>query len=152
RQFGGALTKKVGLRVMSSNLSITDDPTSSDASGHAMIGGYRLDDEGVPAQKVDVIKGGFLKELLTSRTPSRKGAVSNGHARRTAAGGMFHGSATNLILSGKGGESRKALEARLIASARAEGLGYGLIIRAFDDAAVTAAPEFSRRELVQMLS
>jgi len=152
KQFGGALTKKIGLRVMSSNLSITDDPTVSDTAGHAMIGGYRLDDEGVPAQKVDVIKGGFLKELLRSRTPSRKGAVSNGHARRTAPGGMFHGSATNLLLTGKGGESRKALEAKLIASARAEGLGYGLIIRAFDDGAITAAPEFSRRELVQMLS
>jgi TldD protein len=152
KQFGGALTKKVGLRVVSSNLSFTDDPTLLEAAGHALIGGYRLDDEGVPAQKVDVIKNGFLKELLTSRTPSRKGAVSNGHARRTAAGGMFHGSATNLIVTGKGGVPRKALEQKLIASARAEGLGYGLIIRAFDDGAVTSAPEFSRRELVQMLS
>ncbi len=152
KQFGGALTKKVGLRVMSSFLSITDDPTAADAAGHAMIGGYRLDDEGVPAQKVDVIKNGFLKELLTSRTPSRKGAVSNGHARRTAAGGMFHGSATNLILKGAGGESRKALEAKLVAAAKGDGLGYGLIIRSFDDGAVTSAPEFSRRELVQMLS
>ncbi len=152
KQFGGALTKKVGLRVMSPNLSITDDPTAVDAVTHAMIGGYRLDDEGVPAQKVQVVKDGFLKELLTSRTPSRKGAVSNGHARRTAAGGMFHGSATNLVLTGRGGTSRKALEARLVSSARAEGLGYGIIVRSFDDAAVTAAPEFSRRELVQMLS
>ena len=152
KQFGGALTKKVGLRVMSSNLSITDDPTASDAAGHAMIGGYKLDDEGVAAQKVEVVRDGFLKQLLTSRTPSRKGAVSNGHARRTAAGGMFHGSATNLILTGKGGESRKALEARLVSVARGEGLGYGLIVRDFDDAAVTALPEFSRRELVQMLS
>lgn len=152
KQFGGALTKKVGLRVMTSNLSITDDPTATDAAGHAMIGGYRLDDEGVPAEKVDVIKGGFLKQLLTSRTPSRKGAVSNGHARRTAAGGMFHGSATNLILKGTGGQSRGALEARLVAAAKDDGLKYGLIIRAFDDGAITSEPEYSRRELVQMLS
>jgi TldD protein len=152
KQFGGALTKKVGLRVMTPNLSILDDPTASDAAGHAMIGGYHLDDEGVPAQKVQVVKDGFLKELLTSRTPSRKGAVSNGHARRTAAGGMFHGTATNLIISAKGGVPRKALEQQLVAAARAEGLGYGLVIRAFDDGAITAAPESSRRELVQMLS
>lgn len=152
KQFGGALTKKLGLRVMSSNLSITDDPTAADAAGHAMIGGYQLDDEGVPAQKVEVIKGGFLKQLLTSRTPSRKGAVSNGHARRTAAGGMFHGSATNLILKGTGGQSRAALEARLLAAAKDDGLKYGLIIRSFDDGAITSDPEYSRRELVQMLS
>jgi hypothetical protein len=152
KQFGGALTKKLGLRVMSSTLSITDDPTAADASGKAMIGGYKLDDEGVAAQKVDVVKGGFLKALLTSRTPSRKGAVSNGHARRTAAGGMFHGSATNLILKGSGGQSRQALEAQLLSAARSDGLGYGLIVRAFDDGAITSAPESSRRELIQMLS
>jgi hypothetical protein len=152
KQFGGALTKKVGLRVMSSNLSITDDPTTNDAAGHALIGGYRLDDEGTPGQKVDVIKGGFLKELLTSRTPSRKGAVSNGHARRTAAGGMFHGSATNLFLKGSGGQARASLEAKLLAAAKDDGLKYGLVIRAFDDGAITSEPEYSRRELVQMLS
>ncbi len=152
KQFGGALTKKVGLRVLTPTLSIVDDPTMTDAAGKAMIGGYHLDDEGVPAQKVEVVKGGFLKQLLTSRTPSRKGAVSNGHARRTAGGGVFHGSATNLFLSGKGGVPRKALEQKLLAAARAEGLPYGLIVRSFDDAAVTAAPEFTRRELVQLIS
>lgn len=152
KQFGGALTKKVGLRVMTPTLSITDDPTMTDAAGKAMIGGYHLDDEGVPGQRVEVVKSGFLKQLLTSRTPSRKGAVSNGHARRTAGGGVFHGSATNLFLSGKGGVPRKALEQKLIAEARAEGLPYGLIVRSFDDAAVTAAPEFTRRELVQLIS
>ena len=46
---------------------------------------------------------------------------------------------------------RKALEARLVAEARGEGLKYGLVIRRFDDAAITGAPEFTRRELVQML-
>jgi len=111
--FGGALTKKVGLKVMSAFLSIVDDPTSTDFGKAPMIGGYKLDDEGVPGQKVDVVKNGFLKALLTSRTPSRKGATSNGHARRTIAGGMFHGSATNLILSGRGGLSRPAIERKL---------------------------------------
>jgi TldD protein len=152
KQFGGALTKKVGLKVMSAFLSIIDDPTSNDLMGKPVIGGYKLDDEGVPGQRVDVVKQGFLKALLTSRTPSRKGATSNGHARRTIAGGMFHGSATNLILSGRGGMSRRALEHKLLAEARSEGLEYGLVISVFDDAAITAAPEFSRRELVQMLS
>jgi TldD protein len=151
KQFGGALTDKINLRVLAPNLSIVDDPTAREGGGKALIGGYKIDDEGVPAQRVEVVKDGSLKTLLTSRTPSAKGMTSNGHARRTAEGGAFHGSATNMFVSGKTTVSRAALKAKLIATARAEGLKYGLIIRRFDDAAITAAPEFSRRELVQLI-
>jgi hypothetical protein len=105
----------------------------------------------VSSQRIEVIKDGVLKTLLTSRTPSAKGQTSNGHARRTADGGAFHGSATNLFLNGRGGTSRAALVGKLLSSARGEGLKYGLIIRKLDDAAITSAPEFSRRELVQMI-
>lgn len=151
RQFGGALTDKIGLRVMSPQLSVVDDPTANDGDGKALIGGYKIDDEGVAAQRVQVVKDGKLQTLLTSRTPSQKDQQSNGHARRTADGGAFHGSATNLFLSAKGGMSRRALEGRLVSAARGEGLKYGLLVRSFDDAAITGAPEFTRRELVQMI-
>ncbi len=151
KTFGGALTDKVGLRPLSPLLSIVDDPTAKDGAGKALIGGYRIDDEGVPAQRIEVVKDGTLKTLLTSRTPSQKGQQSNGHARRTGDGGSFHGSATNLFLVGKGGVGRKQLEQKLVAAARAEGLKYGLVIRRFDDAAITSAPDFSRRELVAMI-
>ena len=151
KTFGGALTDKVGLRVLSPSLSIFDDPTAREGAGKALIGGYKIDDEGVAAQKVEVIKDGTLKTLLTSRTPSAKGQTSNGHARRTADGGAFHGSATNLFVSGKGAMPRKALEQRLVSAAQQEGLKYGIVIRRFDDAAITSAPEFSRRELVSMI-
>ena len=151
KTFGGALTDKVGLKPLSPLLSIVDDPTSKTGAGKALIGGYKIDDEGVPAQRVEVVKDGRLKTLLTSRTPSHKGQQSNGHARRTANGGSFHGSATNLFVTGKGAVSRKQLEQKLLAAARADGLKYGLIIKRLDDAAVTSAPEFSRRELVQLI-
>jgi TldD protein len=151
KTFGGALTDKVGLRVLAPNLTIADDPTAKEGAGKALIGGYKIDDEGVAAQRVEVIKDGVLKTLLTSRTPSAKGQSSNGHARRIADGGAFHGSATNLFVSGKNALPRKALEQRLVAAAQAEGLKYGIVIKRFDDAAVTAAPEFSRRELVAMI-
>jgi hypothetical protein len=156
RLIGGALTDKVGLRVLSPNLSVVDDPTAQQGAGKPLIGGYKTDDEGVAAQKVEVIKDGMLKTLLLSRTPSQKGQTSNGHARCCSTsspqdGGAFHGSATNLFVSAKGGMSRAALKQKLIAAARADGLKYGVIIRRFDDAAITGAPEFTRRELVQML-
>ncbi|MCX5744747.1 MAG: metallopeptidase TldD-related protein, partial [Proteobacteria bacterium] len=151
KTFGGLLADKVGLRAASPSLSIVDDPTAHFGAGKALIGGYKIDDEGVPAQRVEVIKDGMLKTLLTSRTPMKKGELSNGHARRPADGGAFHGSATNLFVSAKGSVSRAVLKQKLIAAARSEGLKYGILIRKFDDAAVTASPEFTRRELVQMI-
>jgi len=151
KTFGGALTDKVGLRPLSPILTIVDDPTAKDGGGKALIGGYRIDDEGVPAQRVEVVKDGTLKTLLTSRTPSQKGQQSNGHARRTADGGSFHGSATNLFVTGKGAMGRAQLQQKLVAAAKAEGQKYGLLIKRFDDAAITSAPEFSRRELVAMI-
>ncbi len=155
KQFGGALTDKIGLRAVAPLLTIVDDPSMRDAPGkgpgHALIGGYKIDDEGVAAQRVEVVKNGMLKTLLLSRTPAQKGQVSNGHARRQAEGGTFLGSATNLVLSGQGAVSRKQLEERLVAAAHNEGLKYGLVIRRFDDAAVSSTPEFTRRELVQMI-
>lgn len=150
KQFGGALKDKLGLKVATSALSIVDDPTATRAAGQALIGGYKIDDEGVLAQKVTVIKNGKLDSLLTSRTPATKGEQSNGHARRTAPGGMFHGTATNLILTGKGGLDRKKLVARLLAEAKANGLDYALLIKRLDDAAITAQPEMTRRELLAM--
>ena len=81
KTFGGALTDKIGLRVMSPNLSIVDDPTAKVGAGKALIGGYKIDDEGVAAQRVEVVKDGTLKTLLTTRTPSQKGD------RRTATRG-----------------------------------------------------------------
>jgi hypothetical protein len=153
KTFGGQLAGEVGERVMPTTLSVIDDPTAREGAGKALIGGYKIDDEGVPAQKVAVVQNGFLKSYLTSRTPSAKGQTSNGHARRPGdgTGGAFHGSATNLFISGKGGQSRKALEQRLIATASGEGKKFGLIIRRFDDAAISGSPDFTRHELVQML-
>jgi predicted Zn-dependent protease len=151
KTFGGQLTDKVGLKVLAPSLTIVDDPTTHEAAGKSLIGGYRIDDEGVPGQRVEVIKDGVLKTLLTSRTPSAKNQASNGHARRGAEGGAFHGSTTNLFVSGKGAVPRKALEQRLIGAALGEGLKYGVVIRRFDDAAITSAPEFARRELYAII-
>ncbi len=150
--FGGALTDKVGLKVAAPSLNIVDDPTTSVVAGKAVIGGYKIDDEGVAAQRVEVVKDGMLKTLLSARTQvgADKGGQSNGHARRTAPGGAFHGTATNLIVSAKGGLAPAALRKKLLAEVKAAGLKHGLIIRQLDDAAITAATELSRRELIQM--
>jgi hypothetical protein len=148
--FGGALTDKVGLKVAAPSITIVDDPSTGVSAGKAVIGGYKVDDEGVAAQRIEVVKDGMLKTLLSART--QVGAAtgnSNGHARRTIRGGAFHGTATNLIVQTRGGVAAAALKKRLLAEVKAAGVPYGIIVRQFDDAAITAATELSRRELIQ---
>ncbi len=148
----GDLVDSVGTRVFAPSLTIVDDPTASIGAGHGLIGGYRIDDEGTAAQRVQIAKGGMLQALLLGRIPGQKNQISNGHARFPGEGGVFRGSATNLFLSGSGALSRKALEQKLIASLRADKLAFGLIITRFDDAAVTGAPELSRHEQMNLFN
>lgn len=155
QQFGGGLAGRIGLRVISPLLSLIDDPTVRHAgkrNKQALIGGYQIDDEGVPSQRVEVIAGGVLKSLLRSRTPAQPGDTSNGHARRTTSGGVFHGSATNLFVSGKQGLAPAQLKRKLLAEAKAQGLPYALIIRRFDDPAITSTPELTMRELLHLFT
>lgn len=150
--FGGALSGRIGVKVLAPFLSIVDDPTSAQIASTEVIGGYKIDDEGVPAQRVEVVKGGLLMSLLQARTPTTAGDRSNGHARRTTRGGAFHGSATNLVVTARGGVAAAALKKRLLAEARSQGLDRAFIIRRFDDAALTANSEMSRRELLHLLA
>lgn len=150
KRFGGGFEGKMGRRVLHKNLTVTDDPTTHRYGKVALIGGYAIDDEGVAAQKVKVIENGTLETLLTSRSPSKDIKGSNGHARRSGPGGVYHGSATNLFIKAKKGKSRRALRKALLQQAKDEGLDYAIIIRRLDDAAITAAPELSRRELISL--
>jgi TldD protein len=150
-RYGGGLGDRLGLRVASPLLTVVDDPTAERADGQSLIGTYHFDDEGVPAQRVEVIQGGTLKSLLMSRTPSKKIAASNGHARLSLPGGIYRGTATNLLISARGGLARKALVARLLAEAKAQGLPYALIIRQLDDPAMTANSELTRFERLQLI-
>ncbi len=152
KRYGGELADKVGARVTAPILSVTDDPTATTSAGASVIAGYHVDDEGVPAQKVQVIKDGTLVTLLTARTVPTTKDRSNGHARRTVPGGAFHGTATNLIVTGKGGLATKALEAKLAAAAKAAGAPAGLIITQLDDSAITASTELAKRELIQLIA
>lgn len=152
KRFGGELADKVGARVLAPMLSVTDDPTATRSGTTAVIGGYRVDDEGVAPERVLVVKDGTLTALLTARTVPAGDGRSNGHARRVAPGGAFHGTATNLTVTAKGGLAPAALEKKLLAAAKAASSPFGLIVSSFDDAAITATTELARRELIQLIT
>ena len=153
KTFGGAARRQDRRARDADDAAVIDDPTAREGGGKALIGGYKIDDEGVAAQKVEVVKDGVLKTLLTVAHAFGEGPDLE---RPRAAARRRH---RRCVPRQRDEPVHVGARAALAQGARAaadrgragEGKKYGLIIRRFDDAAITGAPEFTRRELVQMI-
>jgi predicted Zn-dependent protease len=133
-----ALSTKLGQKVAAPLLSAVDDPLLATGPGKApLFGAYRVDDEGVPAQRVSVVEHGVLKALLMSRTPRKEIARSNGHARAPRFAGA-HAHVGTLVVSAQGpggadtGLPRKALLSELSRAAKGGGVTT-YVVRLLDD-------------------
>jgi TldD protein len=128
----GALATKLGQKVASAGLNAVDDPALGAGPGKApLYGSYKIDDEGVPAQRVSLIEHGVLKSLLMSRTPRKEIVHSNGHARapRFAAPRARVGT---LVVSGVRPQPRAALLDELGKIAKSGGVTT-YVVRLLDD-------------------
>jgi predicted Zn-dependent protease len=126
---GQTFTKKVGQEVLPKFLSVVDDPTVVEVNGTKLAGTYEFDNEGTPAQRVQVIQDGVLKSFLMSRMPIKGFEKSNGHGRNQP-GLMPTGRQGNLIVSSSQAVPEKQLRQMLIDEAKKQGKPYGLY---FDD-------------------
>jgi TldD protein len=126
---GQTFTKKVGQEVLPKFLSIVDDPTKQEMAGMKLAGTYEFDNEGVPAQRVELITNGVLKGFLTSRMPIKGFDHSNGHGR-SQPGLMPTGRQGNLIISSSQTVPEKEMRQKLIDEINKQGKPYGLY---FDD-------------------
>jgi predicted Zn-dependent protease len=134
------LANKIGQRVAAPILSLVDDPQLAAAPGKAPVfGNYRVDDEGVPAQRVSLIEKGVLKSLLMSRTPRKEITKSNGHGRAPRFAGVRAHVGT-LVLSGAKGRSRADLLAELGKIAKGGGVTT-YIVRLLDDGSIPGEVE-----------
>jgi TldD protein len=126
---GQTFTKKVGQEVLPKFLSVTDDPTASEIAGIKLAGTYDFDNEGVPAQRVNVIQDGVLKNFLMSRMPIKGFDVSNGHGRNQP-GLMPTGRQGNLIVTSTQSVPESQMRQKLIDEVKRQNKPYGLY---FDD-------------------
>src|ERR1019366_9861433 len=74
-------TGKLGTRVFPTNVPLVDDPAEKQFAGQDLLGTYTVDEEGVKAQRVQVVENGILRDLLMSRRPGPDLGNSNGHGR-----------------------------------------------------------------------
>ena len=116
----GAYSSSFKARVLPAMLSVTDDPLQAKFDGKALLGAYNIDDEGVPAQSVDVIIDGKLENFLVGREPVKDFDTSNGHGRAAPAQAA-HSRAGVILVKSNQPLSRGELNKRLLSMAKEQG-------------------------------
>lgn len=121
------LVRRLGSRILPEFLTLRAIPCR-----HAfvdltpLVGAYCIDDEGIPAETVTVIERGILRQLLTTRVPTRWTTRSNGHNR---AGAPMAGVLECLTDTAPEVVERAQLRQRLLQMLQQRGLPYALIVR-----------------------
>lgn len=109
-------------------MRVYDDPTLRRVEGIELNGHYLFDDEGVPAQRADLVVDGVLRTFLMSRSPTRGITRSNGHGRREM-GRPIVARQGNLIVDPSVRVPVPELKSRLLAEVRRQRAPYGLRFR-----------------------
>jgi len=68
-------------RVLPQFMNVIDNPLETKFAGRNVVGAYQVDDEGVPAQAVNIVTDGRLENYLIGREPVRDFSNSDGHGR-----------------------------------------------------------------------
>jgi len=123
---GQTFTKKINQPVLPLFLSVYDDPTMALYNKKELYGHYLYDDEGIKAQRVDLVKGGILKGFLMSRSPIKGFSKSNGHGRCQA--GLSPVSRQGvLVVEASQTLPKDKLRQKLLQECKAQGKEYGLL-------------------------
>lgn len=125
---GQTFARKIGHRVMPSFISVFDDPTIERLNGVPLNGSYRFDDEGVSAQRANLVDQGILRGFLMSRSPTRGFTQSNGHGRREI-GESVVARQGNLVVQPSQQVSVADLKQKLLAEIARQKKPYGLRFR-----------------------
>jgi predicted Zn-dependent protease len=116
----GAYSSSYKSRVLPDMLSVTDDPLETKFNGKGLLGAYTIDDEGVPAQSVDIVVHGKLENFLIGREPVKDFDTSNGHGRAAPVQAP-HSRSGVVIIKADQPVSKDELNKRLLAMAKEQG-------------------------------
>jgi TldD protein len=140
-------TGRIGARVLPASVSLIDDPGAKDYKGTPLIGSYSVDDEGVKAQKVDVVDNGTLKELLMSRRPGNDSNTSNGHGR-SALLSDAKPTMSNLFFTSTEAVSAAELKKKFLDECKSEKLAYCIIVKEMDNPSLSLLHQEDFSELL----
>ena len=135
-QASSKLASRLNRRVLPRDISIVDDPTRTEFQKHPLLGAYKIDDQGIPAQPVKLVERGVLKSLLMSRRPRKEITNSNGHAR-AGENGKPTASIGNLFITAEKGQSYDQLKKELIQLCKDQQMPFGLIVKTVDNPSIS---------------
>ncbi len=125
-------TGKLGTRVLPGTVSLVDDPTATQFAGQDLMGTYAVDEEGVKAEKVQLITNGLLLNFLMSRRPGPDLTQTNGHGRAAYLGDP-HPLISNLFVNSSAGIAPDELKKKFLDECKQNGNKSCLIVREMDN-------------------
>ena len=138
----GPFASSFHARILPDFLDIVDDPSMKTFDGKTLVGSYKIDDEGVPAQPVKLVTDGKLENYLIGREPVRDFPRSNGHGR-AALTGPARPAISVLDVKVREGLPDDALNQKLLALAKDRGLKSAYFVE-------TMGPELTPRLLYRI--
>lgn len=127
-----ALEERINKKVIDSRISVKNMTDSKTFGNTPLIGYYSIDAQGViPQKETSLIENGILRNLLSTRVPTKTSSASTGSLRfgtrpRAIPLEVAPG---NLIISVKEGTTTEELKKDLIKAAIEEGLDYAYIVK-----------------------
>lgn len=125
--------KKIGQKVISSNLSVWQLGNDSVFNGHRLFGYRKYDADGIRPATIELIRDGVLVNQLSGRTPSPKSLKPTGnmylrfpYRYNTEVTGFNNGV---IRISANNTMSHKSLVKKLIQLARKQKLEYAYILK-----------------------
>jgi len=126
---GQTFAKMLNQSVLPEFISVYDDPSIPQYEKQDLNGYYLYDDEGVKAQRANLVENGILKSFLMSRSPINNFPKSNGHGRAEAGMSVVARQGV-LVMESTKKITWEALRQALIDECKKQEKPYGLI---FDD-------------------
>ncbi|MFT7486451.1 MAG: TldD protein, partial [Candidatus Paceibacteria bacterium] len=127
RSEGHTFARKVGKRILPVGIDLVDDPSLAQFAGRSLYGHYTFDDEGTPAERVNLVEDGILRRFLTSRNGIPGQGSSNGHGR-SSRGNEVMARMSNLIVSAREPLGQAALEERWMQEVANQEQPFGLLV------------------------
>jgi len=116
----GSYSSSLHARVLPDFVNVKENPLLTKFEGQRLLGAYTVDDEGIPAQSLDLVLSGKLMNYVIGREPVKDFPDSNGHGR-AAPGAAAHSRSGVSIFTASDPLSDTAMMDRLVDLARRQG-------------------------------